>query len=44
VEEKVGEELSGSEAVMEEAKSREIERDNLGDKACRNTREVEEVG
>ncbi|GJW72168.1 protein kinase-like domain, concanavalin A-like lectin/glucanase domain protein [Tanacetum coccineum] len=30
VEEKVGEELSDSEAVMEEAKSREIEQDNLG--------------
>ncbi|GJR10466.1 hypothetical protein Tco_0793118 [Tanacetum coccineum] len=44
VEEKVGEEISGSEAVIEEAKSREIEQDNLGDRTCRNTKEVEEVG
>ncbi|GJR95293.1 hypothetical protein Tco_0267467 [Tanacetum coccineum] len=42
--EKVGKKFSGSEIVIEEAKSRDIERGNLGDRARRNTKEVEEVG
>ncbi|GKC27149.1 hypothetical protein Tco_1034443 [Tanacetum coccineum] len=43
VEEKVGEEFSGSEIVIEEARSGDVERDNLGDRACKNTKEVEKV-
>ncbi|GKC44915.1 hypothetical protein Tco_1062637 [Tanacetum coccineum] len=44
VEEKVGEKFSGSETVIKEAKSRDVGRDNLGDRAYRNTKEVEKVG
>ncbi|GKF41896.1 hypothetical protein Tco_0125238, partial [Tanacetum coccineum] len=43
VEEKVREEFSGSEIVIEEARSGDVERDNLGDRACKNTKEVEKV-
>ncbi|GJY71850.1 hypothetical protein Tco_0475553 [Tanacetum coccineum] len=44
VEEEVGERLSGSETVIKEGESRDIERDNPSDKVCRDAKEVEEVG
>ncbi|GKA63527.1 hypothetical protein Tco_0763133 [Tanacetum coccineum] len=44
IEEKVGEELSRSKTVIGEGESRDIKQDNLGDRACRNTKEVKEVG
>ncbi|GKB46141.1 hypothetical protein Tco_0896894 [Tanacetum coccineum] len=44
IEEKVGEGLSGSETVIGEGESRDIERDNPDDRACEDTKEVEEEG
>ncbi|GJW82966.1 hypothetical protein Tco_0156111 [Tanacetum coccineum] len=43
VEEKRGEEFSGSEIVIGEGESLYIKRDNPDDRACRDTKEVEEV-
>ncbi|GJY51827.1 hypothetical protein Tco_0870145 [Tanacetum coccineum] len=40
---KVGEELSGFEAVIGEGESRDIKRDNLDNRTCGDTKEVEEV-
>ncbi|GJR36286.1 hypothetical protein Tco_1211970 [Tanacetum coccineum] len=42
VEENIGEEFSGSEIVIKEARSRDVERDNPDDRACGDTKEVEE--
>ncbi|GJV00738.1 hypothetical protein Tco_1330008 [Tanacetum coccineum] len=44
VEDEVGEELSGPKIVIEEGESWDIERDKPGDMACRDAKEVEEVG
>ncbi|GKB87394.1 hypothetical protein Tco_0959666 [Tanacetum coccineum] len=44
VEDEVGEELSDPKIVIEEGESWDIERDKPGDRACRDAKEVEEVG
>nr|GEW49532.1 hypothetical protein [Tanacetum cinerariifolium] len=44
VKEKVGGEFSCSETVIKETKSRDLEQNNLGDRVCKITKEIEEVG
>ncbi|GJV28399.1 hypothetical protein Tco_1384847 [Tanacetum coccineum] len=43
VEGKAGGEFSSFETVVKETKLRDLERNNLGDSACRSTKEVEEA-
>ncbi|GJU60206.1 hypothetical protein Tco_1237972 [Tanacetum coccineum] len=43
VEEKGGEEFSGSETVIREGESRDIKWDNPDDRACGDTKKAEEV-